>query len=294
MVEPDYTEPLKDLNIRAAYALLLNPREAPHVLLRVVHNTKEELEDDDYPTLVPRWRTLLDTHPRPIPLTHGYENRLKPYRAGRDSSTFTARTGPGNTITVTGLLFDTVTWISLILKIENLRSNVRLWEPRFRDANISAIEMIWQELLNQVKRPLEQLASNLSLTVVWGRPDHVNNFLAYCELLRSLVGSENISPFPPPGSDQGVPSEGEWAITRCRDRRFAYTTNKRLALVPLAAEDGDICCIIQGADTPVVLRQKLQDTYKFVGDAYVNGVMESELMQEASQGPPKWETIRIR
>ncbi|SCV49419.1 related to heterokaryon incompatibility protein (het-6OR allele) [Fusarium fujikuroi] len=54
MVAPDYTEPWKQQQIRAAKALLRNPREGPHVLSMIVHDSMAELLDDG----IPSWNTL--------------------------------------------------------------------------------------------------------------------------------------------------------------------------------------------------------------------------------------------
>jgi hypothetical protein len=300
MVEPDYSEPLNDLHIRTARSLLRNPREAPQVLLRVIHHTQEEIDKGACPTWVPRWNPLSDTVPGSIPLTCSYEHRSKPYRAGSGASPFIPEVEPGNIISVTGFIFDTVSWTSFVLKKWDLGSKVNLWDPRFREAKASAIETAWLELREyymQAAKPLQpaQLASDVSFTLARGRPispRHADDFLAYCELLRQLVGSEGPSPFPPPGLGEAVASNGEAAATRCRDRRLACTTSGKLALIPLVAEPGDVCCVVQGLDVPVVLRLTSQGSYKLVGDAYVNGVMEGELIGRLPL-ESRWTVIRI-
>jgi hypothetical protein len=78
---------------------------------------------------------------------------------------------------------------------------------------------------------------------------------------------------------------------RCRDRRIAYTARGRLALVPVVAKVGDMCCIVQGLDYPVIIRPASDETFKFAGDAYVNGVIEGELMGSDSCQTPEWKTI---
>lgn len=303
MVEPDYTEPLLALQIRAAHALLRSPRDAPHVLLRVIHSAEEELATESeghhaVPTWVPRWIMASDTEARPIPLTYSFEYRQAPYRASRGSPAFCSETGKDKTLTVTGLIFDTITWTSLLLEAKNLGSDVQEWEPRFREAKMSAIETVWRDLLAQAQgKPIEHLATETSFTFSRGRPrspDYVDNFLAYCENLRSLIGSESKSPFPPPRLDKGVALDGEWAMMRCRDRRLAFTAKQRLALVPLIAQVGDTCCIIQGMDVPVVLRPTSQGSYKFVGEAYVNEVMDGELMGQLVGKSPEWVVIRVQ
>ncbi|TPX18764.1 uncharacterized protein E0L32_002621 [Thyridium curvatum] len=234
-----------------------------------------------FPSWVPRWSTFSDIDAQPLPLTYTYDHRLKPYAAGGYGSAFAVHISSDYIISVTGSIVDVVAWTSLALKVENLRSNVHLWKPRFRDSKLSAIETTWLSLLDQAEQSPESLVSDLSLTVVRGHQtssDYVQNFLAYCELVRKLAGSEGDSPFPSPSPGEFSPSDGEWALTRCRDRRIAYTANKRMALVPLVAEDEDVCCVVKGMATPVILRPTSKDTYQLVGDAYVNGIMNGELL----------------
>jgi hypothetical protein len=66
----------------------------------------------------------------------------------------------------------------------------------------------------------------------------------------------------------------------------AVTWNKRLVrlidgslgLVPEDTEPEDSVCILFGCDVPVVLRKQDNDTWKFIGEAYVHGVMDGEAM----------------
>jgi hypothetical protein len=295
MILPDYDESLDDLHIRAARALLLNSREAPQVLSRVTHESKISFNEEDYPTWVPRWTTFSSASARSIPLTWSYEHRRKPYQASSGTS-FESSTDTDNILVVTGFIFDTISWTSLLLKANNLSSDVNFWEPRFKDSNISAIEVMWQGLLDHSLRTPEELISEVSLTMARGRPDfpsHLNDFLAYCEVIRSRVGSKTPSPFPPPESGPAVVSNAERVVTRCRDRRLAYTEKKRLALVPSVAEVGDVCCVVQGMDVPVTLRRTSRGTYKLVGESYIHGVMDGELMPLGDSGDFKWETIRL-
>jgi hypothetical protein len=81
------------------------------------------------------------------------------------------------------------------------------------------------------------------------------------------------------------------AVLRCRDKRVAYT-KERLAIVPFVAEVGDVCCVVEGMDVPIVLRRTERGTWKFVGEAFVMGVMEGELMGKG-RVEDGWEDVRI-
>lgn len=90
---------------------------------------------------------------------------------------------------------------------------------------------------------------------------------------------------------EGNASHAEGAVLRCRDKRVAYTKG-RLVIVPFVAEVGDICCVVEGIDVPLVLRRTESATWKLVGEAFVMGVMEGELMAE-DRDEEEWKDVRI-
>lgn len=297
MVAPDYEEPLPFLQTRAAKALLRNPSEAPQVLLRVSHATTAELDDPVIPTWAPRWTSLADVPPRPIPLTWTYEHRLNAYCASRDSPPFLGKTAPhSNILATTGFVFDKITWTSFLLRADDLRSNASRWDRRFQNTKLSAVETIWREVLVHSNRTADDILSEFSMTLTRGRPgsqDPLDDFLAYCELLRSAAGSDGRSAFPPPESNKGKAAGAEKSVERSLDPRLAYTSEGRLALVPCVAEVGDVCFIMQGVDVPVLLRQVSGEVYQFVGECYVHGVMEGELMNADTPDSLPWGSVNL-
>jgi hypothetical protein len=64
-----------------------------------------------------------------------------------------------------------------------------------------------------------------------------------------------------------------------------------VGLIPQAAKVGDRVCIVYGCSVPVVMRKNVQpggtDYWQLIGDAYVDGIMDGELIQFAS---PSWIT----
>jgi hypothetical protein len=296
IIEPDYKMETPPMHVKLAGALMNVPREAPQVLLRVFHGAPSDLENEAVPSWVPRWLPLAKDARNPIPLSWSYEYRTKPYRAGRGGLDFSAVVEPGNILHIKTLRFDTITYTSFPLDTGDLRGNIDSWAPRFRDGKISAIETIWKELLAHTHTPPDDLVSDFSLTLARGRPQTetpLNDFLAYCEHLRTIAGTADTSPFPPPDpvNGEGHASNAEMAVLRCRDKRVAYTRG-RLAIVPFVAAVGDVCCVVEGMDVPIIMRRTKRETWKLVGEAFVMGVMEGELMREGS-GEGTWEDVRI-
>jgi hypothetical protein len=63
-------------------------------------------------------------------------------------------------------------------------------------------------------------------------------------------------------------------------------------LVPEHAEEGDCICILFGCDVPVVLR-KCNDFYVFIGECYVNGLMDGEAIKAEEAGEIKSQIFEI-
>ncbi|KAH8665930.1 heterokaryon incompatibility protein-domain-containing protein [Tricladium varicosporioides] len=63
-------------------------------------------------------------------------------------------------------------------------------------------------------------------------------------------------------------------------RFFKSAYNNLFGLVPGAARTGDLVCILYGCSVPVVLRRNQNiSTFTFVGEAYVDGMMDGEALQ---------------
>lgn len=73
------------------------------------------------------------------------------------------------------------------------------------------------------------------------------------------------------------------------DRRPFRTNSGRLAIGPDHARKGDSVWIFPGADVPFVLRGVDSGWWKIVGEAYVHGIMDGEMMAR----DPKVQGIRL-
>lgn len=59
-------------------------------------------------------------------------------------------------------------------------------------------------------------------------------------------------------------------------RRFFVTSKGHLGSGPTDMQAGDQICILQGAKTPFILRERENSTYELVSHAYVHGIMHGE------------------
>lgn len=70
-------------------------------------------------------------------------------------------------------------------------------------------------------------------------------------------------------------------LVRCYGRRISSTTKSLIGLVPREAEPGDRIFLLQGFDTPFVLRKSGKDShYLIIGECYVHGHMDGKEWHE--------------
>jgi len=69
---------------------------------------------------------------------------------------------------------------------------------------------------------------------------------------------------------------------RIQRRRFFITSSGRFGLGPRDTKDGDVVFVLFGCNVPVVLRQN-GDRWTFVGEAFVTGIMDGEVVEAAER-----------
>jgi hypothetical protein len=70
------------------------------------------------------------------------------------------------------------------------------------------------------------------------------------------------------------------AIGYSNNRRLFVTKRGYLGLGPGNTNEGDTVCILLGAAVPFILRKQENDEFACIGEVYVDGVMDGEIMQE--------------
>lgn len=83
--------------------------------------------------------------------------------------------------------------------------------------------------------------------------------------------------------------------TPVKRKRLFKTRDGRLGIGPSTCQEGDACFIIEGARVPFLLRSSpatIPDGHhKLVGECYINGVMEGQIMSRVATGELKMEEI---
>lgn len=62
-------------------------------------------------------------------------------------------------------------------------------------------------------------------------------------------------------------------------RRLVRCADGKLATVPLTARKDDVGCVLLGCSVPVVLREVESNVYEFIGECYVDGIMDGEALE---------------
>ncbi|KAK8135006.1 Heterokaryon incompatibility protein 6 [Apiospora sp. TS-2023a] len=134
------------------------------------------------------------------------------------------------------------------------------------------------------------------------RPHHAADFVAFLTWARTLRRRNPPSDFYPPGlysADRPTLIDTDSQEVKDMSRRYSimawnynmsrclYRTRRGyLGTGPHSVQRGDVVCVFMGAAVPFILRPRGDgdDGYTLVGDAYVHGVMDGELVKDWEEG----------
>ena len=64
--------------------------------------------------------------------------------------------------------------------------------------------------------------------------------------------------------------------------RICITSSNRLGLVPEWTQEGDSIAVFLGSQTPSVVRKGGVSSFFFLGNCYINGIMDGEVFKDSS------------
>lgn len=158
IIEPDYVKPLVNVYTDAAFSLLQHPREGPWVLTSIAHTTSDDVEGEIFSSWVPRWNENTAAKFRLLATSYTW------YAAG-GSDLAPPKMNEYKVLTIPGIAFETITWISQPIRIENLGFDINKWEDRYRNTRVLFIDNLWQELLTMLDRSQDELEHMFSVTL---------------------------------------------------------------------------------------------------------------------------------
>ena len=83
------------------------------------------------------------------------------------------------------------------------------------------------------------------------------------------------------------------ARNMCNGRRFFITSKGYTGIGPAALRQHDLVCVLFGGRTPFVLKKE-EDSYRFLGEAYVHGLMNGEAIKKLEEGELSAKSFRLR
>ncbi|PMD15427.1 HET-domain-containing protein [Hyaloscypha hepaticicola] len=305
LIEPDYSKSIEEVYFETAFSLLTNEREAPLLLTKVDHHSKECIDgitlggEGAFPSWVPRW----DTGGRQYPIA----NPFRRDSAGGWEKKFDATAQIDKSLLLPAIIFDFVVWTSDVIDEKNITLDPDTWSEETKKAQEPCIESLFIRVqqaftlhcYDRYSEPLSAMMveEDFIATMVKNEPgssNHQRSYKAYLQAVRQLFDTStlqtqtNYAQEYPAGSS---PFEFQDQASYAHNRRFAITKSGRFGLAPFLAEPNDVCCICPGMEVPLILRPREDGRYGLVGDSYVLGVMEGQIIQLFDRGELKLENI---
>lgn len=295
LFEADYNMTTDDLYVRVAYALL-NQREEGHwVLSKVTHEDRNSITNLTTPSWAPRWD---QTNPQTCSV--GSIGRW--YRAGGDKHLFEFEKDDNNVLTVKGVAFDEIVWLSHSIKSRDWEKDEQHRGTNVPVSAVSFIDHLWQEVCESGgELPSTSQWDDFTLTLVMGDPFHGTcDKPPFTKHVRKIEAYRRTFQ---PSSDNGEHvseedhSHARSIVRRLRElqgRRLFLTKEGRFGLAPSASSAvGDVCCVVWGVTVPLLLTPAEAGRHKLVGECYVQGVMDGELQEQYASGKLNAQDILI-
>jgi hypothetical protein len=295
IIDPDYNKPVKEVFYDFACSMLQIPREASILLSSVQYNTSDDFIHRSGPSWVPWWSQKR------------YQGSLASASTGHKAGGQQSGNGQlrisehdRNLLCISGFTFDTLKWVAPVMRLSNLKTDPSRWQNEVRqtahDHGIPLIDTLYRNCCDAAGYDVEQ-NNCFSMTLVQGWDGRVSavqahqpayrSYLAAVRLLAQLHrGASSVTEITDHASvsDDDIDVIGqlkfEYNLSCSNNRRLAVTSKGRIGLFPKLAEANDICVLIPGCKTPYVLRKSSTDRYNLIGDCYVHGIMQGELLEE--------------
>lgn len=288
----DYSMSVDRVYLEVASHILMNDPQSWTVLSCVDHKPDSPSLCGQRPSWVPRWEEGWHVY------TLGYQSMW--YRAGGcGPEPFQASLSrSGSSLSVQGVLFDTIVWTSESFKDEELKI-----EPQRKGA---PLQRVWRELeqhqVISIYGPRsEDREYAYSLMLIAGRAADDGPAEDKPSLQKSVYQKyKNLFRTNPEDSELSLAERADetnevriYTVNQRRalhNRRIFLTSKGYYGVGHNLLEIGDKCLVIRGANVPFVIRktqsaqQISQDSrqYRLIGEAYIQGIMKGEVFDNNS------------
>jgi hypothetical protein len=264
------------------------------LLCRVNHMSEDSVLGRTFPSWIPQW----DNGSEHYHLASKYHS----YQAGKSDEAFKPILKVDRILSFSALHFDQVAWTSDIINWVDYQLKSAESSHTAQSPSKPVIDILWDDLLKQVNMRNE-LEVEFTLTLILHDHNHwqtlpasiyQRDFEAYRYLARAASDpGYKIRSTVPFDFDIANPHTFSERARHCHHRRLIATTGGRLGIASEFSRVGDICCVSPGLPYPILIRSRNDGTYNFVGDMYVYGVMEGQIIDEYKQGKRTLETTML-
>lgn len=182
-------------------------------------------------------------------------------------------------------------------------------EKMFFDLAAAMMCMLGDMALKKDQSDFQAKIGSQTAEVLLQQSDYVQNFVIWSQNKpKSLTKQAFLAPFfgdPEPKAvsriqwpedeDQGRGRKCtaiflERQVFTCTKRSFFTTQKGYMGLASQGAKKDDLVCVLLGCDKPLIIR-KIKNHYILVGDSYIYGMMNGEIIQEVRDGNASFQDI---
>ena len=289
LIVPDYILSFKQVYRSVALKILFESKELD-ILSAVEHESPTFV---DFPSWVPVWNKTKKTSS----LGSGMRSH---YHASGAYTFLPRKSEDENCLIVPGLVFDAISQLTSVMIPEEFYPEIRVQEA-------TAAYHPWIDSMSKIATyptgESPEVAYSLTLVANSTRgmkpasedlTQHLANFSAYLyDYFKLGMPEKYIS------SDLRAAAEGgdgaSFAIAArnmCNGRRFFITEKGYIGIGPAALRQHDLVCVLFGGATPFVLKME-EEYYRFIGEAYVHGLMNGEAISQLEAGTLSAKAFRL-
>jgi hypothetical protein len=305
ILEPDYNKSIDKVFLEFALTMLDMPREADCLLALASFQSETSFETRSGPSWVPYWDAewecgSLKNSSGTKPFAGGYSQQFKYNASCEDGST--------TKLNLSGYIIEGLIWTSGVISVEDLELNTNRWTLIDRPSQQSYLDILLNECIAGIatyEKSTDDVEEAFSLTLIRANLDrrnemnlideHRSSYQAYKLAMQRAASQQPQYNLETSITERLASFDYASSTQRSGQRKFAWTSSRRLCLVPALTKTTDICTLIPGLKVPFILRPT--DTpshYSLVGDCYIDGIMRGELFDDLqAREVPEQEIILV-
>ncbi|KAH6674810.1 heterokaryon incompatibility protein-domain-containing protein [Halenospora varia] len=282
---PDYTKRVQDVFTQVAKTFLAQGR------LRMLWLCAQPRDLVGLPSWVPDWSSSWRSNYRYLSSDRSYGINEKIFSASGDSRPIVSFSTSDSKalLHLGGCEFDTIAHIGSCFDVGTFLKTLRFdfhhihqgIAERFREVSrLQSLEGIYEEnwkdtVIRTAVFDIE-LSRSLDIRFTYNR----SNTRALRELYSKYLSENDEWAFD---NTNDMPASKLDILFRHHGRRPFLTSEGYLGLGPANLQQGDIVAIIYGSDVPIVFRKTSEEKYLLIGEAYVDGAMDGQVLEMDDQ-----------